>query len=626
MPSLYNRFANAVLQLVEPYSSSDSPPESRAWRYLASHIKPLRGILLLSLVVTVVAASIEVWMISYAGRLIDTLAVTSREMLWQTHGKQLAMAALVLLLLRPVAQLLRHAINDIGFQCNAATLFRWRAHDHLSKQSVGWFQEDLTGRTAIRLVDIGNHAGDVVYQLLNALAYGFVYMIGIVALMSDTDPRLAVPLFLWLFLYIGVLTLFIPRMVKAQQRFQSAKSALTGVVVDGFSNIDTMKLFSGRDLMVNDHRAGLENTRQALFKTRKIGVSIRTILSILEGVIMVGFVGYGLWLWSAGVATIGLIGAAVALSLRITTMAEWMFDAVWWVFLRVGSLRESLGTIAQPLAIPISPDAPDLIVSGGNIDIQNVTHHYGMSSGGLNNLSLTVKAGEKVALVGRSGAGKSTLVNLILRFHEAELGSILIDDQNIRDVEQDSLRAAIGMVSQQAALLNRSVRENIALGREDITQSQIEAAASEAKAHEFIMQLTDAKGRRGYDAHVGERGIKLSGGQKQRIALSRVILKSAPILILDEATSALDSEVEAEIQLSLNDVMQNKTVIAIAHRLSTIARMDRIIVMDEGRIVEQGTHEQLLQRDTLYAKFWSRQSGGFIGIESEPDSHKSQSE
>jgi ATP-binding cassette subfamily B multidrug efflux pump len=296
-------------------------------------------------------------------------------------------------------------------------------------------------------------------------------------------------------------------------------------------------------------------------------------------------------------------------------MAEWVFDSVWWIFLRVGSLREALKTIAQPLAIPIIKDAPELAISGGEISISNLQHHYGLNQGGLDNISLTIKSGEKVGLVGRSGAGKSTLVNLILRFFDAESGTISIDGQNIRDVDQDSLRASIGMVSQQAALLNRSVRDNIALGRGDVTQEDIEFAAKEARAHEFIMLLEDASGRVGYDAHVGERGIKLSGGQRQRIALSRVILKSAPILILDEATSALDSEVEAQIQAALDDAMENKSVIAIAHRLSTIAKMDRIIVLDEGKIVEEGTHDELLQANGLYAKFWNRQSGGFIGIE-----------
>ena len=614
MKRIYLRFTNAVLGLVQPYDSTDTPPSPHVWRYLKSHITPLRTILVLSVLVTVLAATIEVWLISFAGKLIDTLAITAPKELWNNHGQALLFAASILLLLRPVSQLLRHAVNDIGFQCNSATLVRWRAHNHLSKQSVGWFQEDLTGRTAIRLVDIGNHASDIVYQLINTLAYGLVYMVGIVVLMSETDARLAIPLFAWLALYIGIMSLYIPRMVNAQQKFQSAKSALTGIVVDSFSNIDTMKLFSDRNLMVNDHREGLENTRMALFLTRQIGVSLRTLLSILEGLIMVGFIGYGLLLWTKGITSIGLIGASVALTLRITTMAEWIFDALWWIFLRVGSLREALKTIAQPLAIPVNPDAPKLQLSGGQIKLTNVTHHYGLEQGGLNNLSLTVSAGEKIALVGRSGAGKSTLVNLILRFHEAEKGTIDIDGQNIRDVEQDSLRTAIGMVSQQAALLNRSVRDNIALGRDDVTLQQIQGAAREARAHDFIQQLVDSEGRTGYDAHVGERGIKLSGGQRQRIALCRVILKSAPILILDEATSALDSEVEAEIQAALDDVMQNKTVIAIAHRLSTIARMDRIIVMDEGVIVEEGTHAQLLERDTLYARFWNRQSGGFIDV------------
>ena len=619
MKGLYLRFTEFFLRLVKPYSSTSKAPSTNAFRYIASHLTPIRLVLFISLCVTVLAASIEVWLISFAGTLIDTLANTSADALLQTHGLTLLLAAVMLLLLRPLSQLLRHAANDIGLNCNIATLVRWRAHGHLTNQSVGWFQEDLTGRTAIRLVDIGNHVADILYQWLNAMAFGLVYMIGIVALMSETDPRLALPLFVWLLLYVGVMLLFIPKMVKAQQAFQGAKSALTGVVVDGFSNIDTLKLFSTRDAMINEHRASLENTRQKLFVTRQIGVSLRTLLTLLEGIMMVGFVGYGLWLWSHGLASIGLIGAAVALSLRITTMAEWVFDSVWWIFLRVGSLREALKTIAQPLGIPITKDAPMLNIDGGEIAIDTIQHHYGMNQGGLDGISLHVKSGEKVGLVGRSGAGKSTLVNLILRFHEAESGSIRIDGQDIRTVEQDSLRSSIGMVSQQAALLNRSVRDNIGLGHTDISDERIESAAKEARAHEFISLLEDADGRRGYDAHVGERGIKLSGGQRQRIALARVILKSAPILILDEATSALDSEVEAEIQTALNEVMQNKTVIAIAHRLSTIAKMDRIIVLDAGKIMEEGTHEQLLAANGLYANFWNRQSGGFIGIESDTD-------
>lgn len=613
---MFERCARAALNLVEPYSSSGDAPSGKVWPYIKSHISVLRAVLLISVCITVLTASIEVWLISYAGTLIDTLSVTPPDEIWKTHGLELAVAALVVLLLRPAFQFIRHLINDIGFQCNSATLFRWRAHDHLSKQSVGWFQEDLTGRTATRLVDIGNYASDIIYQLINALAFGLVYMIGIVALMAGTDTRLAAPLFVWLVLYVGIMVLVIPRMVRAQQNFQSAKSALIGGVVDSFSNIDTLKLFANRDQITTDHKIELEHTRQALYITRKVSVSLRTTNTALEGVMMVGFVGYGIWLWSIGAATIGLIGAAMALSLRITTMAEWVFDAVWVIFQRVGSLREALKTIAQPITITVEENAPELVVTSGEIAISNVHHHYGLTRGGLDGVSLTVQAGEKVGLVGRSGAGKSSFVNLILRFFDVESGKIAIDGQDISTVNQDSLRANIGMVSQQASLLHRSVRDNIALGRHEVSQARIEAAAREAKAHEFIMQLTDAAGRSGYDAHVGERGIKLSGGQRQRIAIARVILKNAPILILDEATSALDSEVEAEIQIALNGVMRDKTVIAIAHRLSTIAKMDRIIVIDDGRIVEEGTHEQLLQANSLYAKFWSRQSGGTIGIDS----------
>lgn len=614
MINMFDHCARAALNLVRPYSSSSEPPSGKVWPYIRSHISVLRGVLLLSACITVLTASIEVWLIGYAGQLIDTLSVTPRGEIWQKFGLELAGAALVVLLLRPAFQFIRHLINDISFQCNSATLFRWRAHDHLSKQSVGWFQEDLTGRTATRLVDIGNYASDIIYQLINALAFGLVYMVGIVALMAGTDTRLAAPLFVWLALYIGTMVLVIPRMVRAQQKFQSAKSALIGGVVDSFSNIDTLKLFANRNQITTDHKIELEHTRQTLFVTRKISVSLRTTNTALEGVMIVGFVGYGIWLWSVGAASIGLVSAAMALSLRITTMAEWVFDAVWIIFQRVGSLREALKTIAQPITIVVDENAPELVVKSGEIVISHVHHHYGLTRGGLDGVSLTVQAGEKVGLVGRSGAGKSSLVNLILRFFDVESGKITIDGQDISAVNQDSLRATIGMVSQQASLLHRSVRDNIALGRHEVRQVQIEAAAREAKAHDFIMQLTDAAGRSGYDAHVGERGIKLSGGQRQRIAIARVILKNAPILILDEATSALDSEVEAEIQIALNGVMRDKTVIAIAHRLSTIAKMDRIVVIDDGRIVEEGSHEQLLHANSLYAKFWSRQSGGTIGI------------
>jgi len=617
MKSLYERITRFFLNATNPYDLSEPALHSTVWPYLKSHFKPMRRVLIASVVVTILAAAVEVWLIRYAGQIIDTLAASALDTFWETEGWGLLGAALVVFLLRPLVQFLRLAVNDISLQCNIANLVRWRAYDHLIRQSVGWFQEDLSGRTSGRLVNIGNFVGDILYKAINAVGFGFVYMIGVVVLMAGTDILLALPLLLWLSLYIGILIWVIPRMVNAQQRFQSAKSALVGTVVDGFSNFDTLKLFAPRDQIASDQRVQLENTRQRLFEARQISVALWTTLIMLEAVVMVGFIGYGIWLWSTGAASIGVVSAMIALSLRITTMADWILDSVWWVFLQIGSLREALTTVGQPLAIPQNDDAPELVVGegGAGIEIKDLKHHYGQQQGGLDGISLSIKPGEKIGLVGRSGSGKSTLVNLILRFFEAEHGSISVNGQDIRDVDQDSLRAAIGMVAQQAALLNRSVKDNILLGHTNISDEQLVEATKLAAAHSFIEGLRDSKGREGYDTHVGERGVKLSGGQRQRVALARVILKNAPILILDEATSALNSEVEAEIQQSLVSVMQNKTVIAIAHRLSTIAEMDRIIVMDQGKIVEQGTHEELKEKGGLYASFWSRQSGGFIDTE-----------
>lgn len=615
MFTLYDRLTRVALNLADPYvHGSGAKPPTQAWPYLRAHLYPLRKVLALSVLVTVLAASVEVWLISYAGQLIDMLADTPPETIWQQHRWNLIGAALMVILIRPLGQFARHSVNDIGLQCNAANLFRWRAHDHLTKQSVGWFQEDLAGRTASRLVLMGNYATDVIYHSLNAVAFGLVYMLGVVSFMASTDIRLAIPLFVWLALYVTLMVLIVPRMVHAMETFMASKSALLGGVVDVFSNFDTVSLFASRKDIEADHRKSLEETRTTLFRARQISVGLRTVTVWLEGIIIAGFVGYGVWLWSQGDATIGLVSAAVAMSLRITTMADWVSDSVWSIFQQVGSVREALRTIGQPLTIAPTLNAPKLKVDSGEINVQGARHHYGKGRGGLIGIDLKIEAGEKVGLVGPSGAGKSTLVNLILRFYDPEGGQISIDGQNIRDVDQQSLRKAIGMVSQQAALLNRSVRDNIALGKLDVTQAQIEAAAREARAHEFICDLQDNKGASGYDTHVGERGVKLSGGQRQRIALARVILKDAPILILDEATSALDSEVEAEIQSSLKRVMHSKTVIAIAHRLSTIAEMDRIVVVDAGRIVETGTHEELLAAGKLYATLWNRQSGGFIGI------------
>lgn len=482
MEAIYERITRWFLHLFDPYDLTDEAPERSMLPYLKSRIAPMRRVIIASVLVTVFAASIEVWLIQYAGQIVDILASSTPSELWQTEGTGLFVAALVVLLVRPLAQFLRLAVNDISFNCNAATLVRWRAYDHLIRQSVGWFQEDLTGRTSGRLVDIGNHVAEAIHTTLNAVAFGLVYMIGVVALMAGTEVWLALPLLLWLGLYIGVLVWIMPRMISAQHNFQAAKSALVGSVVDSFGNFETLKLFAPKSQIANEQRYALENTREALFKTRQIGTALSTTLVSLEAVVMVGFVGYGIWLWSVDAATIGVISAAIALSLRITTMADWILDSIWWLFQLIGSLREALLTIGQPIEIPQRKNSPALKVTAGGIEIKNLVHHYGHDQGGLDNISVSIRPGEKVGLVGRSGAGKSTLVNLLLRFFEAEKGSISIDGQDIRDVDQDSLRSAVGMVAQQASLLNRSVKDNILLGREDVTEKQLIATTKQARA------------------------------------------------------------------------------------------------------------------------------------------------
>ena len=612
MSNLYLKIARFFLELGQPYQLSDEPPSREIWPYIKTHLRPLRIIIIGSVICTILAATIEVWLIQYAGQIIDLLSQHDPKVIWQEEGFGMAMAALIIIFLRPFLHFLVMAMNDIAFQCNSATLVRWRAYDHLSRQSVGWFQEDLSGRISGRLVDIGNHVSDSIHVVLNVVAFGFVYLVGVVLLLSQTSIWLAVPLLTWLCLYIGVVLYVMPRMVQTWHDFTSAKSALLGSVVDNFSNFDTIKLFAPHDHIMKEQRKRLEDTRQTLFAARKLGIGTHTIMVALEAVVLVGFIGYGIWLWSIEAVSIGLVSSTIALSLRITTIADWVFESFRWTFMRIGSLREALRTIGQPHAIAHQENAPDLKIKKGIIDIRELAHHYGVEKGGLNGLSLSIKAGEKIGIVGRSGAGKSTMVNLILRFFAAEKGVIKIDGQDISKVTHHSLHQAIGMVSQQAALLNRSVRDNILLGHDNVTEEEMIAIAKKAQAHDFIMTLQDSKGRTGYDAHVGERGVKLSGGQRQRIALARVFLKNAPILILDEATSALDSEVEATIQSSLNEIMEQKTVVAIAHRLSTIIQMDRIIVLDEGKIVEQGSHQELLEAGGLYAGFWQKQSGGYI--------------
>ena len=604
------RFAN----LVDPFVSyAARTPSATPWRFIIENLKPFRWVLLASLLLTVIGASLEVWLIGYTSQLVDILASSGAETLWAEHGTEFLIVALVVLIGRPLAGYLRESLDDIAFRPNAEAMIAWRAHRHVTRQSVGWFRNNLSGRIANQVYAISGSAVGAAYSVVHTLAFVSIYVFGALGLLASIDLRLALPLLLWAAAYLGFMAYVVPRVEKKSSQVQEAYSRLTGMLVDTYGNIDTLKLFANAAAEDEEARNRFGAMRDGFVRIQTLEVMINSTMLFLGSALIVGLVGYTVVLWQSGEAPIGLVAAALALSFRITGMAEWMLDAVSALFGYLGYLRETLKTVAQPLAIVDAPDAKDLRIDGGAITFRDVTHRYGKDDGGLAGVTLSIAPGEKVGLVGRSGAGKSTLVNLLLRFFEAEAGTIEIDGQPITAVTQESLRRHIAMVGQDASLLHRSVRDNVAYGRPEVTQAQIDAAARAAQADTFIPGLADQEGRTGYDAHVGERGVKLSGGQRQRIALARAILKDAPILVLDEATSALDSEVEAAIQDTLYGVMEGKTVIAIAHRLSTIARMDRIVVLDQGRVVEVGPHAELLAKGGIYARLWEHQSGGFLG-------------
>ena len=561
----------------------------------------------------------EVWMFGFLGRIVDWLSAQNRETFLQTEGWKLAGMAFVVLFALPATVWVHSLLNQQTLMGNYPMRIRWQVHRYLLKQSMTFYQDEFAGRIATKLMQTALAVRECVIKLIDVLNYVVIYFLGMLFIVGSADWRLAAPLGVWLCGYMLLLRYFIPRLGKVGEEQADARSTMTGRVVDSYTNIQTVKLFSHARREASFAREGMASFLGTVYRSMRLVTQLYGALYVLNSLLLFSVTAMSLWLWLGQAVTIGAVAVVIGLVLRLWGMSQWIMWEMSSLFENVGTVQDGITSISLPRVVEDQPGAKDIAVQNGKIEFDAIRFHYGKQKGVIENLSLVIRPGEKVGIVGRSGAGKSTLVNLLLRFYDLESGRILIDGQEIASVTQDSLRASIGMVTQDTSLLHRSVRDNILYGRPDASEAMLIEAARRAEALDFIAGLADPKGRKGFDAHVGERGVKLSGGQRQRVAIARVMLKDAPILILDEATSALDSEVEAAIQENLYRLMEGKTVIAIAHRLSTIAAMDRLVVMDRGRIIEEGSHDALVAKGGLYAQLWDRQSGGFL-LHEEPGS------
>ncbi|WP_343659740.1 ABC transporter ATP-binding protein [Ralstonia sp.] len=603
-------------KLIDPFRPlPDTQPPANVWRFYAYFLREVRGVFAFLLIVGLLGALIEVALFDFLGRIVDMIQATPGPAFFGRHRNELLWMAFVALIARPVIFGLHDVLVHQVINPNLSNLIRWQNHRYVLKQSLTFFQNDFAGRIAQRIMQTGFSLRDSAVQSVDALWHVVIYAISAMVLFARADWWLVVPLLVWIGCYVAALSYFVPRVKARSVIATESRSKLMGRIVDGYTNITTLKLFAHTQHEESYARDAMaEQTDKTRLSGRMISGMDFTITA-MNGLLIVGTSALALWLWSEGRVSAGTIALTTGLVIRINNMSGWIMWVVNGIFENVGQVQDGMQTIALPRAVIDQLDAKPLHVTRGEVRFEHVGFHYGKGSGVIEGLDLVVHPGERIGLVGPSGAGKSTLVNLLLRLYDVERGRILVDGQDIAAVTQESLREQIGMVTQDTSLLHRSIRDNLRYGKPDSTEAELMQAVHRARADEFIPQLSDVQGRRGFDALVGERGVKLSGGQRQRIAIARVLLKDAPILILDEATSALDSEVEAAIQESLETLMQGKTVIAIAHRLSTIARMDRLVVLDGGRIVESGTHAELLEHGGLYARLWAHQTGGFVGVD-----------
>jgi ATP-binding cassette subfamily B multidrug efflux pump len=607
-------------RLLDPYpEAARSAPPRGFFPFLWWCSRGLRPYLLATTLLTAFIGAFEALLFSMMGSIVDWLGKVEPAQLWTQHSGRLLLLAAVL-----AGSVLLVALQSMVKQQtlfgNFPMLLRWNFHRLMLGQSMSFFQDEFAGRIATKVMQTSLAVRDTWLIVAELLVFVIIYFVTMLAVLGGFDARLLIPFVGWVALYVVTLWYFVPRLGRVAREQADARSLMTGRITDAYTNVATVKLFSHARREASFARSAMQEFLGTVHTQMRLVTGFEIINHLLSMALVAATAGATLWLWMIGQVGVGAVAASTAMALRLNGISHWVMWEMAALFEHIGTVQDGINTIARPHAVVDAPGAVPLLVSRGDIVFDDVHFAYGGDNRVIDGLALHIRAGEKIGLVGRSGAGKSTIVNLLLRFYDVERGRILIDGQDIAHVTQDSLRAQIGMVTQDTSLLHRSVRENIVYGRPDATDADMIAAAHRAEADEFIAGLTDPKGRKGYDAHVGERGVKLSGGQRQRVAIARVMLKDAPILLLDEATSALDSEVEAAIQQSLYRLMQGKTVVAIAHRLSTIAAMDRLIVLDRGRIVEQGDHRSLLAQGGLYARLWAHQSGGFLGEDADESS------